>query len=551
MPGCPLCGEQFDPGIAYCPKDGTALRPTIEPGGQADPMLGTTIDGRYRVDALIGEGGMGRVYSADHTVLKRRLAIKLIQAAQAKDQTAVQRFIQEAQTTTAIGHPNIIDIVDFGHLEDGAVYFVMEFLEGETLADVMERGPLGRDVAMDVVDQIASALAASHEIGVVHRDLKPDNVFLIKRDGKNHFVKVLDFGIAKVMDSTQRITRTGMVFGTPHYMAPEQAAGQAVDRRSDVYALGVMMYQLFAGRLPFDAPTYMEVMTKQMYESPPRPSDVEGKVDSPLEKIILKALAKKPEDRFQSMHELRDALTRLRERVKGRAQTTVKVGVELPPSPLPGSDSLHDPATAPTLYGEPDRHAPAPTTVPEIAPPGTEEVSLPRRRIARPVAAVALAVLAGAVGLWALSGSDGPSAEPAAVATPTASPAPKPEPAQPTQPVEVPEPVVASERVSIAVEPVGAQLFVDDALIGETEAEIARPQEGDLRIEVRMLGHAAKSIRVDPNSPDNIRVELEPVAAERGQRRKARPQPRPKKATGQRRAQPARALADDLYDPWR
>jgi serine/threonine-protein kinase len=220
--------------------------------------------------------------------------------------------MQEAQSATSIGHENIIDISDFGRLPDGTVYFVMEYLNGTALNGLIKRGgsiPVAQ--AVSILKQIASALGAAHQRGIVHRDLKPDNIYLVKRGEDDNFVKVLDFGIAKVGGASNKLTRTGMVFGTPHYMSPEQAAGQSVDARTDIYALGVIMYEMFTGRVPFDADTFMAVLTKHMFEKPsPMTSPNAERQLGALEQITLRALEKKPENRYQTMHELIEDLDR-------------------------------------------------------------------------------------------------------------------------------------------------------------------------------------------------------------------------------------------------
>src|SRR5688500_5365602 len=302
---CPTCGNRYE-GEMYCPEDGIPTQVLPDEGPKVDPLIGRVLEGRYRIEKQIGEGGMGIVYLARHTVLGKKLAVKVLRGHMAKVEDIGERFIKEARSASEIGHPNIIDITDFGTLPDGTLYFVMELLEGESLTDMIGRGgSIPMQDALKVIVQVASALGAAHARGIVHRDLKPDNIYLLNRRDNPLYVKVLDFGIAKVGGAASKLTKTGVIFGTPHYMAPEQAAGQPVDARTDLYALGVIMYEMFTGKVPFDADTFMGILTKHMFEQPKRPSEIGvGDRLGALEDIILKALAKKPELRYQSMEEL-------------------------------------------------------------------------------------------------------------------------------------------------------------------------------------------------------------------------------------------------------
>ncbi len=557
MRSCPKCGTRYADDLAYCPNDGTATTLQAERGAEVDPFIGTTIDGRYRVEARIGEGGMGVVYRASHTVLKKPLAIKVMRGEQAQDPEVVQRFVQEAQSSSAIGHPNIISINDFGTTADGSVYFAMEYLEGQSLARAMEHGPMARQRAIHLFVQMASALEAAHQRGIVHRDLKPDNLFLIRQGGQDDFVKVLDFGIAKVKNAAAKITRTGMVFGTPHYMSPEQAAGQAVDHRSDIYSLGVIMYQVFAGQLPFDAESYMGVMTKHMYDEPVPPSAILPALRGPVEDVILKALEKKPEQRYQSMLELKQDLERL-----GRGDPVLaaerKLGVSdtLPFTPLPGgSPSSGVPAAS---------AAPAAPTLSEID--AADVPSVPRKRTPGWLLPAVLASSVGLVLAYLLARSNAPSTESnppvAAVSAPAPSAAPGPGMLAPAPSPTPPPPSAAAPapRVHISAQPEGSELYAAGALLGQDQATLDRPVTGQLRVEVRHRGYVSKAVLLDPGSPEQIRVALEqepqtpaptrkPPAAHAPAVEAAAPAPKTQAA-----AKPALNKPNplnDVVDPWR
>ena len=286
------------------------------PSGADDPIVNRVLSGLYRVVERIGEGGMGAVYRAEHLNLKKEFAIKVLVPDAASREAALERLRQEAVAASSIDHPNIVRVVNLDETEDGLLYIVMELLSGKSLADRIEENVLDAAEAIEIALQVCSALQATHARGIVHRDLKPDNIFLTTVHGAT-VVKILDFGISKVKrDDAEnvRMTKTGQLVGTPLYMSPEQAKGESdMDHRVDVYALGVLLYEMLAGEPPFTGSNYFQILWKHGNEMPPRPSshDHARAIPHVLEEAILKALAKEPEARFGSMEafaeELRNA----------------------------------------------------------------------------------------------------------------------------------------------------------------------------------------------------------------------------------------------------
>jgi serine/threonine protein kinase len=296
------------------------VRAAREQGTEYDRLVGQTLDGRYYVERKIGEGGMGVVFAARHAVIERPLAIKVLKREVMRDTATIKRFVKEAQAASRIGHPNIVDVTDFGTTPDGMTFSVMEYVEGMTLgAALRASAPFSMTRTIRIATQIARALAAAHEKGIVHRDLKPENVFLIERDNRPDFVKIVDFGIAKVTPTAQhahepRLTRAGSVFGTPEYMAPEQAAGRSdTDGRVDVYALGVILYEMLTGRVPHKGESMVRTLAMQMLDpmDPPRKARPDLDISPELEAVVMTALAKKRDQRYPTMTDLIAALEKL------------------------------------------------------------------------------------------------------------------------------------------------------------------------------------------------------------------------------------------------
>jgi eukaryotic-like serine/threonine-protein kinase len=269
--------------------------------------------GNYRVIRLLGEGGMGVVYLAQHPVIGRKVAIKLLHAVLARDADIVSRFFNEARAIHMIAHENIVEILDFGQTTDGQPYFIMEYLEGESLSEVVGRGPMPPAEVEAIGVQMCRALAAAHGKGIVHRDLKPHNVQICKKADGALQVKILDFGVAKILaspDGAQSVkTRTGSLMGTPLYMSPEQCKGSGVlDHRTDIYSLGVMLFEMLAGRPPFTAEGVGELFAKHMLQEAPSLLQFAPSAPPHMAAAVMKSLAKEPADRFQSMDEFRKAL---------------------------------------------------------------------------------------------------------------------------------------------------------------------------------------------------------------------------------------------------
>ena len=306
---CPECQTQYDDEILHCPEDGLDLS-HVEPD---DELIGRAI-GSYRVVKPLGKGGMGAVYMAEHPVIGSKVAIKFLHPQYATDKKIVDRFFNEARAVNVIGHDNILKILDLNVTDDNRHYFIMEFLNGKALQDLVKPDmPIPLEQAGPILLQVCEALQAAHDHKIIHRDLKPDNVYLIIHKGKKNFVKVVDFGIAKLTDDQGQSTgktQTGMVMGTPAYMSPEQAGGMTtrIDARSDIYSLGCMMYQMASGKLPFPGSSFGEVLIGHLQLPPPPLKGIVADIPDAYEAVIMKCLEKQQESRYQTMSELHDAI---------------------------------------------------------------------------------------------------------------------------------------------------------------------------------------------------------------------------------------------------
>ncbi len=299
MKKCPRCGVEYPDTTTLCPADGTGLETT------GDPLVGETLAGKYRVEERLSVGGMGAVYRGTHILMDKRVAIKVLRPSLAADEKIVARFSREARAASKISHPHALSVTDFGEDQGGVVFLIMEFLDGRTLKEVIRQdGPLPLPRAVEIMRQVASALAAAHAEGVVHRDLKSDNIMLLKTTGVD-YAKVLDFGIAKIQEASGEVdpglTSPDLIIGTPQYMSPEQCSqSEQIDSRSDIYSLGVILFEMLVGHVPFAGDSPTAVMLKHLQEPPPSVLDERQDLPAGVATVVAKALAKRREDRYQT-----------------------------------------------------------------------------------------------------------------------------------------------------------------------------------------------------------------------------------------------------------
>lgn len=523
--------------------------------------------GSYRILNKIGTGGMGAVFLAEHPLIGKKVALKVIHRELAGNKEVVQRFFQEAKAVTRINHEHIVQIHDFGVTPEGDHFYIMEYLEGKTLAQLIatERVVDPRR-ALHVGAQIASALAAAHGAGVIHRDLKPDNVMLIHRLGDPDFVKLLDFGLAKMFASSSAVkTAAGVLLGTPQYMSPEACESrQTIDARTDVYALGILLFQLTTGRLPFDGETMGEVLVKQVTQLPPAPRGINPNLPPSVEQIILRCLAKAPDGRFPTMNQLREALldpegylrrsppiAPARSLAPGEApataaevmayaaaqqQTRIGTGGELP-APSPSSS-------------QPKTMIAGPGVPPDLAPPAapklnTMRIATPLGYSSRPprkvwpivlVAGLLLGLGGGAFAVAYFKQDAAPLADAArpAQVTPVRDAALAVTPVRPAvvdaaAVVAAPDTAPALAVVVIDSAPQGAEVIGPDGTpVGKTPARLSLPVSAQARAyELRLAGYRKKTqdIVVTGNTVITIPLDKLPavVVPHGGHRGSARP----------------------------
>ena len=348
MRQCSKCYKRYGPGETVCPDDGTLLADEVPVEEQA---IGLVLDDKYRIDSFLKKGGMGTVYIGTHLLLNKSVALKLIKPELISSPDIVNRFFREARAAARLSHPNIVSVQDLGKTSDGILYIAMELLKGNSLKDlILDEGALKLGRAINLTKIIGGALAHAHQRGVIHRDLKSQNI-IVSLDSKGEDIpKLLDFGIAKTLEpDSPALTSTGMVIGTPHYMSVEQIQGLPVDQRSDLYSLGVILYEMLAGKVPFHDTSIPQVLVKHLNEVPRLPTSLSANVSRKLEFAVLRCLEKDPANRYQSAEELISDLEDISGNESSRAGVTVA-------TPVPKAKPLPLVAPSPALDATPGKN---------------------------------------------------------------------------------------------------------------------------------------------------------------------------------------------------
>ncbi|HUS64133.1 MAG TPA: serine/threonine-protein kinase [Kofleriaceae bacterium] len=431
MLSCRACHAPSGDDMRYCPTCGESLHDDVPSRTRRDSQVlpAGTVVGSYKLIEVIGEGGMGRVYLAEHTRLGRKVALKMLRSKFSSNAESVKRFFAEARAVNKIAHENIVEVTDFITGDDGTSYYIMELLTGGSLGETIHaEGPLPLERVLHIMIQVTNALDAVHEAGIVHRDLKPDNIFLAKKGSRKDVVKLLDFGIAKLMLVEQGVsvqhTGAGMLLGTPTYMSPEQAGGRMIDHRSDIYATGIILYELATGQAPFVGETYADILVQHITREPAPPSTLEmvgqRRVPPELERLILRCLAKDPADRPSGMSEVEAALRAVLENEQRRGPLSRETAV------VTARPDVGMPMVTPTPGG---MATPMPMRMPMSRPMSVAEEPARRRGKGLWIGLAAVLLLGGGAAAFAvMQSSTSPSPTPTPRPTPSTSTTPSPRP---------------------------------------------------------------------------------------------------------------------------
>jgi serine/threonine-protein kinase len=523
-------------------------------GSEPDPLLGRVINDRYMIVEQIGHGGMGRVYKALQVPLERLVALKVLGAGHDRDPNFYKRFFLEASVTAKLTHPNTITLYDYGRTDDGIFFIAMEYLNGRTLSAAMQQdGPLAQERVVHIAQQICRSLREAHAMGIIHRDLKPANVMLLLQHDDHDFVKVLDFGLVKFFQGDNAegdITNAGTFMGSPHYIAPEQARNQSPDQRCDIYSLGVLLYHMLTGKVPFTAPAPVDIILKHLHEPPVslREARPDLNLSPELEEIVLRCMAKAREKRFQSMDEMLAALKSVRSKITGVSgpnSTPPRSVDDTAPQLRPASAALSAPTPQPGMRtpsqpmnalrtpsaGMPHvgRPPPAPRDAYDMPPRRAQTVRMPRAppqfaapaeqkkpRVRVPIiAAASLGIAAVAAGGGFYLRSTTPAAAPQSAAPAVAVPAVRPAAAaaQPVSDTPVPPasdtPVrpagsystanAETTLVTITSLPSGAEVRDEDArLLGVTPFDLRVPTARQLQLTLKHEGYKPLTLKKTP-----------------------------------------------------
>ncbi len=550
MVTCPSCHAEYPDGALLCEHDGTSLVTSADalPPTSNDLLAAGTMVGEYRIISMLGEGGFGAVYRAEHPVIGKSAAIKVVKREYSSNQEMTLRFVSEARAVNQIRHRNIIDIFNFGSLEDGRQYYVMELLEGTTLDHLIEeRGRLSFSEAQPIFRQLARALAAAHAAGIAHRDLKPENVFIAFDEDGDPTAKLLDFGLAKLLGEGMSMhrTRSGVPMGTPLYMSPEQVYGRDVDHRTDIYAFGIMAFQMLTGELPFFGSSVMEVMVKQTAADRPDASaactDLPKELDLPLKQMMAKDPADRPQEILEAIDRLAEAAQAAGIATSGGTLSRRSSGDLAPGAGPTGSDSGRHTPSGPRkrVLGSGEKSASgsgSKRVTPATSTAGlatSDTMADPNLRVessgggrARQIGIVvfAAALLGGAFvaqrtlsGQAAGSGAVGPSvlASNIAPSAPSAPPLPPvsvaPAASSAVAPA-LPGPKVV--KLKVKATPPDADVFLGDKKLGAAGDALELPiGHAPVKVQIRRNGYVPQTRDVVPTKDVEIDVKLAPQAA--------------------------------------